>query len=70
MEERKAKNSIRYSFANSMSISVLWFEEETEVRVPGQARALCSLASEGLSLSLEQHSDSWIHLRWWYLVLV
>lgn len=24
MEERKAKNYIKYSFANSMSISVFW----------------------------------------------
>lgn len=52
MEERKAKNYIKYSFANSMSVSIFWSlvwggrNEEPQVSVPGQARAVCSLQAK------------------------
>lgn len=75
MEERKAKNYIKHSFANSMSVSIFWSlvwgrrEEETEVSVPGQAEGVCPLSREALDLSSEQHSDSWVRLHRRYSVL-
>lgn len=56
-KKQRTTLSIPLPIAGAFQCSGLWLEE-TEVGVPGQARALCSPSSEGLSLSLEQHSDS------------